>query len=62
MSNVARKLSSNVEFVNPKTPLYSDCFDDLKEYDAAENVIILLFSEFGRRIKDNGSGSDHGAA
>jgi len=39
-----------------------DFFDDLKEHDAAENVIMLLFSEFGRRVKDNGSGSDHGAA
>ena len=25
-------------------------------------MIILLFSEFGRRVHDNGSGTDHGAA
>ena len=36
-------------------------FDDLKEHDAADNVVMLLFSEFGRRLHDNGSGSDHGA-
>jgi uncharacterized protein (DUF1501 family) len=35
---------------------------DLKEHDAGDNVIMLLFSEFGRRVHDNGSGTDHGAA
>ena len=37
-------------------------FDDLREHGASENVIMLLFSEFGRRTHDNGSGTDHGAA
>ena len=37
-------------------------FDDLRENDAADNVIMLLFTEFGRRVHDNGSGTDHGAA
>ncbi len=40
----------------------SDFFDDLKEHDAADNVIMFLFSEFGRRVRDNGTGTDHGAA
>ena len=35
---------------------------DLREHNQADNVIILLFSEFGRRVHDNGSGTDHGAA
>ena len=39
-----------------------DFFDDLREHDAADNVIMLMFSEFGRRTHDNGSGTDHGAA
>ena len=34
---------------------------DLREHDKADNVIMLLFSEFGRRVHDNGSGTDHGA-
>ena len=37
-------------------------FEDLKEHDASDNVIMYLFSEFGRRVHDNGSGTDHGAA
>ena len=50
------------------TPLLSelsdgigDFFADLKEHDAAGNVLMLVFTEFGRRVKDNGSGSDHGS-
>ena len=35
---------------------------DLRSHDKADNVIILIFSEFGRRVRDNGSGTDHGAA
>ena len=40
----------------------SDFFDDLKEHDAGDNLIMVLFTEFGRRVKDNGTGTDHGAA
>jgi uncharacterized protein (DUF1501 family) len=38
-----------------------DFFDDLEEHNAADNVVMFLFSEFGRRVYDNGSGTDHGA-
>jgi uncharacterized protein (DUF1501 family) len=36
-------------------------FTDLREHDAADNVLMFLFTEFGRRVRDNGSGTDHGA-
>jgi uncharacterized protein (DUF1501 family) len=39
----------------------SDFFADLKLHDAADNVIMLIFSEFGRRVRDNGNGTDHGS-
>ena len=39
----------------------SDFFDDLKEHDAGDNLIMMLFTEFGRRVRDNGTGTDHGA-
>jgi uncharacterized protein (DUF1501 family) len=38
-----------------------DFFDDLHQHNAGENVVMLMFSEFGRRVKDNGSGTDHGS-
>ena len=31
------------------------------QHDAADDVIMLLWTEFGRRVKDNGAGTDHGA-
>jgi uncharacterized protein (DUF1501 family) len=34
---------------------------DLRDHDAADNVTVLVFTEFGRRMKDNGSGTDHGS-
>ena len=39
----------------------ADFYDDLKEHDATDNVVLLVFTEFGRRVHDNGSGSDHGS-
>ena len=38
-----------------------DFMDDLKEHGRDEDTLVLVFSEFGRRIKDNGSGTDHGS-
>ena len=40
----------------------ADFWDDLREHDADDNVTMFLFSEFGRTVRDNGSGTDHGAA
>jgi uncharacterized protein (DUF1501 family) len=36
-------------------------FADLREHNAADDVIMFMWSEFGRRVKDNGAGTDHGA-
>ena len=33
---------------------------DLRDHQASDNVLLFLFSEFGRRAADNGSGTDHG--
>ena len=43
------------------TDALSDFMDDLREHNASENISILVFTEFGRRMRDNGSGTDHGA-
>jgi uncharacterized protein (DUF1501 family) len=37
-------------------------YRDLKHSKLLQNVTIVVFSEFGRRVKDNGSGTDHGTA
>ena len=41
--------------------LYS-FYTDLKKASLMQNVTIIVFSEFGRRVKDNGKGTDHGTA
>lgn len=38
-----------------------DFFQDLEAHEAADNVLMLVWTEFGRRVQDNGSGTDHGA-
>ena len=39
----------------------NDFFADLREHDATSEALMLVFTEFGRRVKDNGSGTDHGS-
>ena len=39
----------------------NDFFADLRGHDASDNALMLVFTEFGRRVKDNGSGTDHGS-
>jgi uncharacterized protein (DUF1501 family) len=36
-------------------------FADLREHGESDDTIMLLWTEFGRRVKDNGAGTDHGA-
>ncbi len=38
-----------------------DFFADLEEHGREDDAIVMVFSEFGRRIDDNGSGTDHGS-
>ncbi|MEO8236742.1 MAG: DUF1501 domain-containing protein [Flavobacterium sp.] len=37
-------------------------YQDLKQAQLLQSVTIVVFSEFGRRVKDNGNGTDHGTA
>jgi uncharacterized protein (DUF1501 family) len=37
-------------------------YSDLKKAQVLQNTTIVVFSEFGRRVKDNGKGTDHGTA
>ena len=38
-----------------------DFWDDVEEHGYDKDTTVVMFSEFGRRIKDNGSGTDHGS-
>ena len=37
-------------------------YTDLKNAKLLQNVTLVVFTEFGRRVKDNGNGTDHGTA
>ncbi len=37
-------------------------YNDVKQANLLQNVTLVVFSEFGRRAKDNGNGTDHGTA
>ncbi len=39
----------------------ADFYQDLEEHGLADETLILVWSEFGRRIRDNGAGTDHGS-
>ena len=38
-----------------------DFMDDVKEHGLEDDVLVLVFSEFGRRMQDNSAGTDHGS-
>ena len=55
------ELASHAKLWQEVSSAVSDFMDDLKEHGREDDAIVFIFSEFGRRIKDNGSGTDHGS-
>jgi uncharacterized protein (DUF1501 family) len=51
------------ELLNQVGDAVEEFFKSLREGGQADRVLLLTYSEFGRRVKENGShGTDHGAA
>ena len=57
----ANELASHAKLWNEVSTAVADFMDDLKEHGKDKDTVILMFSEFGRRIRDNGAGTDHGS-
>lgn len=57
----ANELPTHSKLMNDLSGAISDFLDDLEHHDAADNVMVMVFTEFGRRMRDNGSGTDHGS-
>ena len=56
------QMGSHAKLLTDLSAAIRDFFADLREHDAADEVVVMMFSEFGRRVRDNGTGTDHGAA
>ena len=57
----ANEMPAHPKLISDLSGAISDFIDDLEEHEAADDVAILVFTEFGRRMRDNGSGTDHGS-
>ena len=57
----AAELDAHAKLWTDTSAALGDFMDDLKEHDAEDDVLVLVFSEFGRRIQDNSAGTDHGS-
>ncbi|MCH2505373.1 MAG: DUF1501 domain-containing protein [Dehalococcoidia bacterium] len=55
------QLGSHTKIWQELSGAISNFFDDLREHNAGDEVVLMVFSEFGRRVRDNGTGTDHGA-
>ena len=56
----ATEMASHPKLMTDVSGAISDFLDDLEEHGASDDVTVFAFTEFGRRMRDNGSGTDHG--
>ncbi len=57
----AAELDTHTRLWTETSNAISDFMSDMKEHDLQDDVLVLVWSEFGRRIKDNSAGTDHGS-
>lgn len=58
----ANQLQTHAALLTQLTSGIAAFVDDLKQLGHLDRTTLMTFSEFGRRVKDNGSGTDHGEA
>ena len=56
----ANEMPSHPKLLTELSEAIRDFFQDLRNHNASEEIAMLVFSEFGRRMRDNASGTDHG--
>tara|TARA_B100001013_G_scaffold309427_1_gene213820 strand:+ start:558 stop:1697 length:1140 start_codon:yes stop_codon:yes gene_type:complete len=57
----AGELQSHSRLWTEVSDAVGDFMEDLEAHNLADDTVVLMFSEFGRRIRDNGAGTDHGS-
>ena len=59
--NHATQMPDHPKLLQDLSRAVMDFFQDIRDAGRSEEVIMLIFTEFGRRMRDNGSGTDHGS-
>ncbi len=57
----ANEMTAHAKLMTEVSGAIADFLDDLEHHGAGDHVAVLMFTEFGRRMRDNGSGTDHGS-
>jgi len=57
----AGELDNHARLWHELSTAVNDFIADLDEHGRGDDAVVMIFSEFGRRIQDNGSGTDHGS-
>ena len=57
----AAELETHSRLWTETSDAIGDFMEDMKEHNLQEDVLVLVWSEFGRRIRDNSAGTDHGS-
>ncbi len=57
----SNELQSHAKLWQDAATAIGDFTEDLKEQGLWQDTLILIWSEFGRRVRDNGTGCDHGS-
>ena len=57
----ARQGDAHASLLEDLSEALTAFYRHVEKAGAAERVTVMVFSEFGRRVRDNGSGTDHGA-
>ena len=57
----AAEMETHTKLWTETSNAIGDFMEDMKEHGLEDDVLVLLWSEFGRRIRDNSAGTDHGS-
>ena len=57
----AAEMETHTKLWTETSNAIGDFMADMKEHGLEDDVLVLLWSEFGRRIRDNSAGTDHGS-
>ena len=58
----ANQAGAHAHLLREVSETVADFYQDLRDHNRGKEVLLFMFSEFGRRARDNGGGTDHGTS